>query len=107
MTSKSPAREVVTLDAIAAQRRDAQPEPTDFSLHGVEFTLPPMKLLPLELQEQVAGGMNNYVGIMKHLLGDDVLKQMYAAEYTFDDLELVMEEWQKRSGLEPGESEAS
>ena len=100
-------REVVSLDALAKQRRDAQPEPTVFDLHGVEFELPPMKLLPMEMQEQVDGGMSNYAGIMKALLGDDVLKAMYAAGYTFDDLELVMEEWQKRSGLEPGESEAS
>jgi hypothetical protein len=32
---------------------------------------------------------------------------MYAAGFTFLDIELVAQEWQKRSGLELGESTAS
>lgn len=108
MTAKTqPAREAVSLDAASKQRRDALPEPTDFELKGVTFTLPPIKLLPLEMQEQIAGGMSNYVGVVKAVLGEDTLAKMYAADYTFDDLELIIEEWEKRSGLEPGESSAS
>lgn len=107
MTTKQTAgREVVSLDALAKQRRDALPEPTTFELAGVEFTLPPVKALPFELQEQV-GDLNDSAGVMKEVLGADKVREMYRAGYTFGDLELIAEEWQKRSGLEPGESPAS
>ena len=39
-------REVVSLDALAKQRRDALPDPVTYELSGVEFTLPPMRALP-------------------------------------------------------------
>lgn len=107
MTSKTvAAREVVSLDALAKQRRDALPEPTTYELFGVEFTLPPMKALPFELQEKV-GDLNDVVGVMKQILGDAKVREMYTAGFQFSDLELIGEEWQKRSGLEPGESVAS
>lgn len=106
-TSKKPAgREVVSLDALAQQKRDALPEPTTFEMFGVEFTLPPIKALPFELQERV-GDLDNTVGVLKDILGTDKVKEMYAAGYTFGDLELIATEWQKRSGLESGESPAS
>jgi hypothetical protein len=106
MTTKTTGREVVSLDALAKQRRDALPDPTTYDLFGVEFTLPPIKALPFELQEKV-GDLNDTVGILKEVLGVDKVKEMYAAGYTFGDLELIGTEWQKRSGLEPGESPAS
>jgi hypothetical protein len=106
MTTKTTGREVVSLDALAKQRRDALPQPTTFELLGVEFTLPPMKALPFELQEKV-GDLNNVVGVLKEVVGEDTVRAMYKAGYTFDDLELIATEWQKRSGLEPGESPAS
>ncbi|MCM3822237.1 MULTISPECIES: hypothetical protein [Streptomyces] len=105
-TKKTGAREVVSLDSLAQQRRDALPEPTPFELLGVEFTLPPIKAIPFEMQERV-GDLDNTVAVLKDLLGADKVKEMYAAGYTFGDLELIAEEWQKRSGLEPGESAAS
>lgn len=104
--AKNGAREVVSLDALAKQRRDALPDPVTYELSGVEFTLPPMRALPFELQERV-GDLNNIVGVLKDVLGSDTVKAMYSAGYTFSDLELIGEEWQKHSGLEPGESEAS
>lgn len=107
MTSKTPAaREVVSLDALAKQKRDALPAPTTYELFGVEFTLPPMRALPFELQEKV-GDLSNIVGVMKEVLGEAKVREMYAAGFQFTDLELIGEEWQKRSGLEPGESAAS
>ncbi|GGU52642.1 hypothetical protein [Streptomyces lavendofoliae] len=106
MTTKNAGREVVSLDALAKQRRDALPDPTTYDLFGVEFTLPPIKALPFELQEKV-GDLNDTVGVLKEVLGVDKVKEMYAAGYTFGDLELIGTEWQKRSGLEPGESPAS
>ncbi|PAX92968.1 hypothetical protein CLM85_18540 [Streptomyces albidoflavus] len=105
-TKKTGAREVVSLDSLAQQRRDALPEPAVFELLGVEFTLPPIKAIPFEMQERV-GDLDNTVAVLKDLLGTDKVKEMYAAGYTFGDLELIAEEWQKRSGLEPGESGAS
>jgi hypothetical protein len=107
MTSKTAGREVHSLDALAKQRRDALPEPTTFELFGVEFTLPPMRALPMELQEKVDGGLDNVVGVMKEILGADKVREMYRAGYQFGDLELIAQEWQKVSGLEPGESLAS
>ncbi|MFF0277445.1 hypothetical protein [Streptomyces sp. NPDC004330] len=108
MSSKNTGgREVVSLDSLAKQRRDALPEPTTFELSGVEFTLPPMMGLPFELQEKVGGDLNNVVGVLQEILGADKLRAMYAAGYTFGDIELIAEEWQKRSGLESGESPAS
>lgn len=105
-SNKGAGREVVSLDALAKQKRDALPEPTTFELKGVEFTLPPMRELPFEMQERV-GDLNNIPGVMRDVLGAAKLQEMYAAGYTFLDIELVAEEWQKRSGLEPGESPAS
>ncbi|MFJ4418292.1 MULTISPECIES: hypothetical protein [unclassified Streptomyces] len=106
MPSKTTGREVVSLDALAQQRRDALPEPTTFELSGVEFTLPPIKALPFEMQERV-GDLDNTVGVLKDILGNAKVREMYAAGYTFGDLELIAVEWQKRSGVEPGESPAS
>lgn len=107
-TSKKAAvgREVVSLDALAKQRRDALPDPTTYDLWGVEFTLPPIKALSFELQERV-GDLNDSAGVLKEILGEAKIKEMYAAGYQFGDIELIAEEWQKRSGLEPGESPAS
>lgn len=104
--TKSAGREVVSLDALAKQRRDALPEPTTFEMLGVEFTLPPVKALPFEMQERV-GDLSDTVGVLKDILGAAKIKEMYAAGYTFGDLEVIGQEWQKRSGLEPGESSAS
>ncbi|GAA2629579.1 hypothetical protein [Streptomyces axinellae] len=106
-TAKNPGVEVVSLDSLAKQRRDALPEPTTFELSGVEFTLPPMKGLPFELQEKAGGTLDDVVGVLQALLGREKIREMYAAGYTFGDLELIGEEWQKRSGVEPGESVAS
>lgn len=99
-------REVVSLDALAKQRRDALPDPTTFEMYDVEFTLPPIKALPFALQERV-GDLNDSAGVLKEILGEAKIKEMYAAGYQFGDIELIAEEWQKRSGLEPGESPAS
>jgi hypothetical protein len=104
--TKSAGREVVSLDALAKQKRDALPEPTTFEMFGVEFTLPPVKGLPFEMQERV-GDLSDTVGVLKDILGDAKIKEMYAAGFTFGDLEVIGQEWQKRSGLEPGESAAS
>lgn len=106
MTTKNVGREVVSLDALAKQKRDALPEPTTFELHGVEFTLPPVRSLPMDLQERI-GSLENGYGLMQEALGREKVKEMTAAGYTLGDLELIAEEWQKRSGLEPGESMAS
>ncbi|MFE5332568.1 hypothetical protein ACFRCG_39940 [Embleya sp. NPDC056575] len=106
MAAKDAPRKVTSLDALAKQRRDAMPEPSDFELSGVQFTLPPMKLLPIEMQERV-GNMQDGYAVLKDVLGAEKIKEMFKAGYTFDDLELIHEEWQARSGLEPGESQAS
>jgi hypothetical protein len=105
--SAAPAvREVVSLTAKAKQRRDAMPEPTTYELYGVEFTLQPFKLLPLDAQEKVAGP-DDILGILRMTLGDDKVREMIDAGFTLDDAILIGEEWQARSGLEPGESAAS
>ncbi|GAA3121690.1 hypothetical protein [Streptomyces echinatus] len=105
-TSKPAGTEVVSLDSLAKQRRDALPQPTTYELHDVTFTLPPMRLLPFELQERV-GDLNNVPGVLRDVLGAEKLREMYEAGFTFLDIELIAQEWQKRSGLEPGESPAS
>ncbi|URN11372.1 hypothetical protein LUW77_03520 [Streptomyces radiopugnans] len=105
-TTKPAGREVVSLDALAKQKRDALPEPVTFELYGVEFTLPPIKSLPIDLQERI-GSLENGYGLMQEALGRDKVREMVAAGYTLGDLELIAEEWQKRNGLEPGESMAS
>ncbi|GGV91578.1 hypothetical protein [Streptomyces massasporeus] len=106
MPSKTVGTEVVDLTTLAQQRRDALPKPTTYNLLGVEFTLPPIKALPFELQERV-GDLDNTVAVLKDLLGRDKVQEMYGAGFTFGDLELIAQEWQKRSGVEPGESPAS
>lgn len=106
MPSKTTGTEVVDLNSLAKQRRDALPQPTTYNLFDVEFTLPPIKALPFELQERV-GDLDNTVEVLKDLLGRDKVQEMYAAGFTFGDLELIAQEWQRRSGVESGESPAS
>lgn len=106
MPSKATGTEVVDLNSLAQQRRDALPQPTTYNLFDVQFTLPPIKALPFELQDRV-GDLDNTVEVLKDLLGQDKVKEMYAAGFTFGDLELIAQEWQRRSGVEPGESPAS
>lgn len=106
-TTKKPAgRPVVSLDALAKQRRDALPSPVTFELAGVEFTLPPIKSLPLDLQEQI-GSLENGLGLLQHACGRDKVKEMTSAGYTLGDLELIADEWQRHNGIDPGESPAS
>lgn len=100
------AREVVSLDSLSRQRRDGLGEPTTFELLGVEFALPHMKALPFELQEKVSNP-NDIAALMKFVLGEEKVREMYAAGFQMGDMELIGEEWQRRSGLEPGESVAS
>jgi len=103
---KPAAREVVSLDALVKQKRDALPEPIDYELFGVQFTLPPMRAIEWELQEKV-GDLNDTIGVMGEVLGKDKVREMYKAGYQLGDLEVIALDWQKRSGLESGESPAS
>ncbi|MFF8485156.1 hypothetical protein [Streptomyces antibioticus] len=103
---KNAGRDVVSLDALAKQKRDALPDPVTYELHGVEFTLPPMRLLPFALQERV-GNLDDIPGVLKDVLGAETVQRMYDAGFTFVDIEIIGQEWQKHSGVEPGESEAS
>lgn len=105
-TTKNAGREVVSLDALAKQRRDALPDPTTYELMGVEFTMPPIKSLPIDVQERI-GSMENGYGLLVEVLGRDKVKEMVGAGYTLGDMELIAEDWQKRNGMEPGESLAS
>lgn len=106
LAPKASSGPAVSLDALSKQRRDALPEATTFELRGVTFTLPPMRDLPMEVQEKI-GSLDNVVGLLKEVVGVDTVKQMYKAGYTFGDLELIGEQWQEYSGLEPGEARAS
>lgn len=105
-TKKVEATEVVSLDALAKQRRDALPKPTRYELFGIEFTMPPVKSLPMDLQERI-GSLENGYGVMVEALGADKVKEMVAAGFTLGDLEVIAQDWQKRNGLESGESPAS
>ncbi|MEU3683777.1 hypothetical protein AB0E99_22955 [Streptomyces sp. NPDC030592] len=104
--AKNAGREVISLDAQVKQKRDALPEPTTYELFGVEFTLPPMKALPWELQEQV-GDLNDTIGVLQEILGKDKVRELYGVGIQLGDLEVIALDWQKRSGLEAGESQAS
>ncbi|MGW5509878.1 hypothetical protein ACWEV9_19200 [Streptomyces albogriseolus] len=103
---KDAGREVISLDAAVQQKRDALPEPTPYSLFGVEFTLPPMRALPWELQEKV-GDLNDTIGVIGEVLGKDKVKELYGVGIQLGDLEVLALDWQKRSGVESGESAAS
>ncbi|MFF9279509.1 hypothetical protein [Streptomyces griseosporeus] len=105
-SKKNLGTEVVELDLIAKQRRDALPKPVNYSLLGVEFTMPPIKSLPMDLQERIGSFENGY-GVMVECLGRDKVREMVAAGFTLGDLEVVAEDWQKRNGVDPGESRAS
>jgi hypothetical protein len=100
-TSKSsPAVKRMSLDAKAKQRRDAMPAEIPMELFGVEF----IKRLPMDAQERVG---NNDVAVFRMVLGDEKVEEMIKAGYEVGDLELILEEWQEYSGVEPGESRAS
>lgn len=102
----NPGTEVVSLDALAQQRRDKLPEPVTFELFGIQFTCPPLKSLPFDIQEKV-GSLENGYGLMCEALGRDKVKEMTGAGYTLGDMELISEEWMRRNGFESGESVAS
>ncbi|WP_431040072.1 hypothetical protein [Streptomyces sp. P9-1] len=104
--TKNTGREVVSLDALVQQKRDALPEPTTYELFGVEFTLPPMRALPWELQEKV-GDLNDTIGVLAEVLGKDKVRELYGVGIQIGDLEVLALDWQRRSGLESGESPAS
>ncbi|WP_432091012.1 hypothetical protein [Streptomyces sp. NRRL F-5630] len=106
MPSKTTGREAVSLDALVQQKRDALPEPTNYELFGVEFTLPPMRAIPWELQEKV-GDLNDTIGVLAEVLGKAKVRELYGVGIQIGDLEVLALDWQKRSGLEPGESGAS
>ncbi|MGW3491795.1 hypothetical protein [Streptomyces sp. NPDC001054] len=106
MPSKTVGREAVSLDALVQQKRDALPEPTNYELFGVEFTLPPMRAIPWELQEKV-GDLNDTIGVLAEVLGKAKVRELYGVGIQIGDLEVLALDWQKRSGLEPGESAAS
>lgn len=105
-TKKPGGREVVSLDALAKQRRDAMPEPITFELNGVEFTLPPLRSLPMDLQEKI-GSLENGYGLMTYACGKEKVKEMVNAGFTLGDLDLVAGEWMKHNGVDPGELQAS
>ncbi|MFC7906477.1 hypothetical protein [Streptomyces nigra] len=103
---KNPGTERVSLDSLVQQKRDALPDPTDYELFGVEFTLPPMRALPWEIQEKV-GDLSDTIAVMGEVLGPDKVKELYGVGIQLGDLEVLALDWQKRSGLESGESRAS
>lgn len=103
MTTKT-TTQAVSLDAMVKQRRDALPEPVTFELFGVSFTLPPIKGLPMDVQERVG---NSDVAMFRLVLGNEKVTEMIAAGITNGDLEVIAEEWRNRNGLESGESTAS
>lgn len=103
---KNPGTERVSLDSLVRQKRDALPDPTPYELFGVEFTLPPMRALPWEIQEKV-GDLNDTIGVLAEVLGPDKVKELYGVGIQLGDLEVLALDWQKRSGLEAGESRAS
>lgn len=98
--------EVVSLDALVQQKRDALPDPTTYELFGIQFTLPPMRSLPWDLQERV-GDLNDTYGVLQDVLGPDKVKELYGVGITLGDLEVIALDWQKRAGMRPGESQAS
>ncbi|MEU8555971.1 hypothetical protein AB0C80_18545 [Streptomyces anthocyanicus] len=98
--------EVVSLDSLAQQKRDALPEACTFELRGVTFTLQPFNSLPMDLQERMAGP-EDYLSILRAALSDEKVQEMIDAGYTLVELEVVANEWMKRSGVQPGESAAS
>lgn len=103
-TSKNPAVQRTSLDAKAKQRRDALGADIHMELFGVQFTLPHMRSLPMDVQERVG---NRDIAVLRIALGDDKVNEMIKAEFKVSDMELIVEEWQERSGVEPGESQAS
>ncbi|MGW4728846.1 hypothetical protein ACWEQC_06645 [Streptomyces shenzhenensis] len=105
-SKKNAGTETVSLDALVQQKRAALPEPTPYELFGVEFTLPPMRGLPWELQEKV-GDLNDTMAVIGEVLGKDKVRELYGVGIQLGDLEVLALDWQRRSGLEPGESKAS
>lgn len=104
--TKNPGTEAVSLDALVQQKRDALPGPTTYELFGVTFTLPHMKAIKWELQEKV-GNLNDTIGVLEEVLGKDKVRELYGVGIELGDLEVIALDWQKRSGLAPGESQAS
>ncbi|WP_217545566.1 hypothetical protein [Streptomyces sp. GbtcB6] len=105
-SNKNAGTEVVSLDALIQQKRDALPADVAYEALGVTFTLPPMRKLPWSLQEKV-GNLNDTFAVLQETLGEEKVKEMYDAGFQLGDLEVIALDWQKRAGMQPGESKAS
>jgi hypothetical protein len=104
-TSKAtPENKRISLEERLKQRRAALPQEIPFEAFGVEFTFPPMQSLPIDVQERAT---NRDISVLRLALGDDKVNEMIKADFTVGDMELIVEEWQERSGTTPGESKAS
>jgi hypothetical protein len=88
----------VPLDDLAQARAAALPGPFRYRLKGVTFTLPPVGGLPLEVAERVRG-TSDPLAVVRAVVGEEKTREMAAAGFTLCDLDVIVEEWERRCGV--------
>lgn len=88
----------VSLDMRARQHARSLPGPFRYELKGVTFDLPSLRSLPLAQWERLRGGTDP-LAALTCVLGEVKLKEMTAAGFTLGDLEVIVEDWERRSGV--------
>ncbi|MGW2746016.1 hypothetical protein [Streptomyces sp. NPDC001450] len=88
----------LSLDQLAAERTETLPGPFHYQLKGVRFTLPALHGLPLDVWERVRGGTDP-VASLRAVVGEQKTREMAAAGFTLCDLDVIVEDWERRSGV--------
>lgn len=88
----------VSLDAVARQRAKSLPAPVRYELKGVEFTLPSPKAVPLDVWERLRGGPDPLTALGA-VVGEEKAREMAVAGFTLCDLDVIVEDWERRHGV--------
>jgi len=84
-------------DAIAAAIAEADETPFTFTYNGKTYELPPIKRLPVKVQDSLSQGRTDLALIA--MLGADVYDEL-TEKMTIGDLEVLFNEWARVNGVE-------
>jgi len=84
-------------DAIAAALAEATDSPFTFSYNGKTYELPPIKRLPVKVQDTLAQGRTDLA--LTAMLGQDAYDELIE-DLTIGDLEVLFNQWARVNGVE-------
>ena len=84
-------------DAIAAAVAESEDAPFTFTYAGKTYELPPIKRLPIKVQDSLAQGRTDVALIA--MLGEEEYDEL-TEHMTIGDLEVLFNQWAKVNGVE-------